>query len=132
MYKRQVSANKRSDLIQPGTTVALERDTVYYAIWSYEAVFKANGGSGSDYYLAENEEGMFIMPDQTAAGFTYGSKTLLGWSKSSTDRTNLFLPGEAVKASDTNYYAVWSYNVIFNANTGSGSKTVSYTHLIPF
>lgn len=118
-----VSANKRSDLIQPGTTVALERDTVYYAIWSYEAVFKANGGSGSDYYLAENEEGMFIMPDQTAAGFTYGSKTLLGWSKSSTDRTNLFLPGEAVKASDTNYYAVWSYNVIFNANTGSGSKT---------
>ncbi|MBS6645101.1 MAG: InlB B-repeat-containing protein, partial [Clostridiaceae bacterium] len=118
-----LSSGSRSDLLQSGASVNLERDTVYYAVWTYEAVFNANGGRGDDFYLAENSDGKFIMPDQQAVGFTNGEKTLIGWSKSRTDRADLFLPGQEVKASDSKYYAVWSYNVIFNANTGSGSKT---------
>ncbi|MBT9776455.1 hypothetical protein GPL15_08060, partial [Clostridium sp. MCC353] len=118
-----LSSGNRSNLLLPGASVALERDTVYYAVWTYEAVFSANGGRGDDFCLAENSDGKFIMPDQQAAGFTNGEKTLIGWSKSRTDRTNQFLPGQEVKASDSRFYAVWSYNVVFNANTGSGSKT---------
>ena len=98
-----------------------------YAVWQatdYTVSYDANGGSGAPaaQTAAVGESMTLSTSVPTKTGYSF-----LGWSTSSTATNATYQPGETfTSSSSVTLYAVWkilTYNVIFNANSGSSAPS---------
>ncbi len=91
-------------------------DMTVYAVWrinSYTVAFDANGGTGST-TMTQDYGTALTAPTVTRTGYTF-----TGWSPE---------VAATVPASDVTYIAQWlvnSYTVTFDANGGTGGRTVT-------
>jgi len=110
--------------------------STFYAIWeyndtpvteeyTYEVVFYANGGSGSmepDSFTKTTETFEYSLPQ--TCDFTYPDHEFIGWSLTSDGE--IISGATVISSGKTSFYAIWeedtfSFNVVFNANGGSGT-----------
>ena len=89
-----------------------------------DVTFDANGGTGGTALTRTYDTALGVLPTPKRDGYSFG-----GWWTEANGGTQVE-SSEVVK-SDTTYYAHWSinnYTVIFDANGGTGGKTITRTH----
>lgn len=90
------------------------------------------GGVGTDYQV-NLTNGKLILPTLQEANFTNADgRDFLGWSTTPNGRDNIQKPGsEYTGYNATTFYAVWSYQVTFDANEAYGGSGESFKVNVP-
>ena len=97
----------------------------------YSIIYNANGGTGTTSPVDATYDIEVAAADN---GFTLEGHSFAGWSTNAASAVVSFVPGQPmtnltdVADGEFNLYAVWhvnSYTIAFNANGGSGGKTVT-------
>lgn len=106
----------------------------WYKIVDSKVTFKAGsmGGLGTDYQLT-SANGKVTLPKLEATGLSNKEgRDFLGWSVTDNGRNNLLKPGaEYSVTKDTVLYAIWSYQVTFNANSSLYGMGESFKVNVP-
>lgn len=94
----------------------------------YKLTYSANGGSGAPSSVYDVTSTTISSTVPARSGYDF-----LGWSTSSSATYASYIAGNLISLrSDTTLYAVWrkkTYEVIYNANGGSGAPSIQYkTH----
>ena len=113
-----------SDGTQVTASTVVTANATYYAHWTvktYTVNFDANGGTWTTVVSRQHGEALGTLPEPTHEGYTF-----LGWFTTVSGGTQV--TASTVVTAETTYYAHWavkSYTVNFDANGGTGTRSVS-------
>lgn len=89
----------------------------------YTITYNANSGSGS---MTSSQHNYGVSSNLSPNTFTKSGYTFAGWDTNPSATTVVYLNEASVSdLGSTTLYAVWSYKITYNANSGSGSMSAS-------
>jgi len=107
---------------QAGASYTTNTPVTLYAVWGYTVTYNANGGSGAPAMQVKTPNASITLSSTIPI---WSDHTFLGWSTSSSAITVSYQAGASYTSNNSIIlYAVWGFNVTYNANGGSGTPSM--------